>query len=130
MSVMPDERGEFYLMVRTRCHEYNGYPGFPDTDSGGPGLGYTCIMWFEPGTLFLGMHSGSSCPEGVRVLHSGMWGGHHPTDFTTLKVVLIATEWPHHTPRVMHTYSIPIVWLTDPVPTTPSTWGGVKSLYE
>ena len=92
---------------------------------------YDVIVWFEPHELFFGQQiPNETGDDRVHFLYGNRWEGHHPTDFTHLRVVLLGYSINFDPPYCFNTYEIPVVWEGGAVPTAKSSWGGVKSKYK
>lgn len=115
----------YVMRVLTSQHYQNGFPSFPDTEGG---AWYFCLAWLDPGGVFVNFSAGQS-GQWLWIVDD-MWQGRLPSDYTTLSVKLMdASGACAPAGGTMRSYEIPITWITDPVPTANTTWGGVKSMY-
>jgi hypothetical protein len=137
MHGSPNEGNPWYLAFNARAHQLNGYPDLEKTNAFfGSGCTNPCgdcyelIAWFEPGEFFAGHLGATISYNRTHFLTGSRWEGHVPMDFTHLRVVLLGETgaWPGQ--YCLNTYSIPIVWQSQPVPNSADSWGKIKSLMD
>ena len=127
--VAPD--GEYKIRFTAWNHWRNDYPGLPDSEPLIPGTGWRCLAVMQPGDVVVGYaHSGDSYPW--HWVAGDTWNGYVPSDFTHLNVVFYSPEGTldNNVYGWVHTFTVPVVWTSDPVPVDDRTWSGIKSQYK
>lgn len=125
-----EHEGEYFLWFTSVSHHNTGYPSLLDTDAGGTPSDFIIIAWLEPGEVFVGwQYPVEEGGNGTLFLRGTTWEGRHPTEFAHFRVVLLGQTGHWGDTCILNTYSIPIVWLTEPVATDNTSWSQIKALY-
>ena len=122
--VFPFHSGWVMRLVTSQHHQ-NDFPNLPDTE---PGPFYFCLVWFEPGEVFVNFSVGQT--GNWLWIVDDLWRGYVPTDFTHLSVMFMeASGACSPLGGTMRYVEIPITWLTEPVPTDDTSWSAIKGMY-
>lgn len=124
-TVGPEFQGSSYYFGFVSSSNASYGCNLPDTNSPPGCAGYDVTAWFEPGALVIGHVNGSGDQNAS--LEGNEWDGQAPTEFTHIRI-----EYQSGFPcsEDARTLLVPIVWVSNPVPVSTSTWGRVKALYQ